>query len=110
MGNSVAIVTGAGRGVGRAAAHALARDGYLVALVARTQDHLDVTKQEAGDAIVLPADIANPDEVDRVVASTVHRFERLDAIVHCAGVAPIIPIERTTNSELRTVLDTNLSS
>jgi len=106
----VAIVTGAGRGIGRAAAIALARDGNKIVLVGRNEDSLMRTQQEVGDSLVVPADISDPHEVNRCVTSTIGLFGRLDAIVHCAGIAPLLSVEETTDEQWRAILDTNLSS
>jgi NAD(P)-dependent dehydrogenase (short-subunit alcohol dehydrogenase family) len=106
----VAIITGAGRGVGRAAAHALAREGYALALVSRTKADLDITKRDIEKSIVLPADISDAQQVADVVSKMLAHFGRLDAIVHCAGIAPLLSIEETTPEDWRAILDTNLSA
>lgn len=112
MSQSVALITGAGRGIGRAAAIELALRGYGLALVSRTGEELRETRQlaEGADAIEIPADIRAPEQVEAVVGRTVERFGRLDALIHCAGLAPAVSVERMTPDEWRDVLDTNLSS
>jgi len=88
----VAIVTGASQGIGAATAHALAADGCVVALAARSADRLDAVAGEIGraggiaEAIV--TDVADPDALDHLVEETVRRFGRLDLLVNNAAVMP----------------------
>src|SRR5438128_7154454 len=110
MGKLVGIVTGAGRGIGRAAAIALAREGYLLTLNARTESQLKSAQQEITDSIIFPADVSDPDNVAKLVLYTAEHFGRLDAIVHCAGIAPMLSIEETTDQQWRAIIDTNLSA
>jgi NADP-dependent 3-hydroxy acid dehydrogenase YdfG len=89
MDQLVAIITGAGRGIGRAAAEELARRGYRLTLVARTEKDLQEThKQIGGEALVAPCDVTDPTVVERVVAQTHEKFGRIDARVNNAGTAP----------------------
>ena len=69
---AVAIITGAGRGIGRATAGELARRGYRLTLVARTEKELQETNREfaRGDALVAPCDVTDPVMIERVVAQT----------------------------------------
>jgi 3-oxoacyl-[acyl-carrier protein] reductase len=108
----VAIVTGAGRGIGRATAIELARGGFRVALLARTQSDLAKTAQLAGEekCLIIPTDVAGSAQVDAAVAKTVDRWGRVDALIHCAGHAPMLPLEAVTDEVLREVLDINLCS
>src|SRR5215471_306774 len=110
MGEAVAIVTGAGRGIGREAARQLAREGHLLALVARTESDLKAAQQELGESIIFPLDVGDADNAEAIVSRTLHRFGRLDAIVHCAGIAPMLSVEETTDAQWRAVIDTNLSA
>ena len=111
MSQPVALITGAGRGIGRAAAEELARRGYRLALVSRTAEQLHETRQAlATDAIELPADIRDPQQAESVVQRTAGAFGRLDALIHCAGLAPAVSVEQMTPDQWRDVLDTNLSS
>ncbi len=109
---SVAIVTGAGRGIGRAVALELARLQYRLALVARTEDELDKTARLAqiDDALIVPADVSDAQQAGEVVHRAVTQFGRIDVLVHCAGVAPLLSVEQTTPAIWREVIDTNLSS
>jgi 3-oxoacyl-[acyl-carrier protein] reductase len=121
MSRPVAVITGAGRGIGRAAALELGRGGFGLVLVARNGEELAGTVRlvegEGGHsgagnpgAVAVPADVTRSDEVDRVVLGAVERFGRMDAIVHCAGVAPVRSIGEMTAGEWREVIDTNLSA
>src|SRR4051794_20960259 len=111
MTQPVAIITGAGRGIGRAIAGELARRGYRLTLVARTEKELHETHQHfGGDALISPCDVTDPAVVERVVAQTHEKFGRIDALVNNAGAAPVLPVEQTTPEEWRRVIDTNLSA
>lgn len=85
----VALVTGAGTGIGRASAIALAREGAAVTLVGRRQHLLDETaaaiRDSGGTALALSADITDPDAAQDVVARTESEFGRLDILVNNAG-------------------------
>ena len=86
----VAIVTGAGLGIGRGIAIGLAEAGADVVLAARTASDLEEVAfrvREAGRrALVVPTDVTVEADLERLVASTVERFGRLDAVVNCAGL------------------------
>lgn len=92
MNGSVAVVTGASRGIGRAVAIRLARDFSNVVIVARDADTLATTAQqiqEAGaQALALADDLREPEAARRVVDSTLMQFERIDALVNVAGAVP----------------------
>lgn len=98
--SSVSIVTGAGSGIGRATALRLADLGHRLVLVGRTEsklhDALDEVKAHGADAMTVVADLADADHAARVVDESVERFDRVDVLVNSAGVAPLLPIERTT--------------
>ena len=110
----IAIVTGAGTGIGKAAALALLRDGWRVALAGRRREPLEHAARESGaaqgHALAVPTDVANPESVralfDRVQAT----FGRVDFVFNNAGVsAPGIPLEDLTVEQWRNVVDINLS-
>lgn len=109
-----AIITGAGRGIGRAAAVELGRAGYRLALAARNESDLRQTARaaadDAADALVVPTDVANPAQVERLVARAMDRFGRIDALVNVAGLAPVKSVRDMTPAEWRAVIDTNLSA
>jgi NAD(P)-dependent dehydrogenase (short-subunit alcohol dehydrogenase family) len=82
----VAVVTGAGRGLGRQVAEALLRDGFVVALLGRTRQPLEQTAQFFGDAaLVVPTDVTEPDSVAAAFARVVDRWGRVDVLVNNAG-------------------------
>lgn len=108
----VALISGASRGIGRATAITLAKLNYRLALVARTQTDLQETARlaNAPDALLLPADITNPDQVKTLVTRVIETFGQLDALVNIAGLAPVRSIESMTIEEWKSVIDTNLSA
>jgi NAD(P)-dependent dehydrogenase (short-subunit alcohol dehydrogenase family) len=109
--DAVAIITGAGGGIGRAAALELARRGYQLALVGRTEKTLRETSQAVSrDALVIRADVTRVDEVDAIVEQVTKRFGRIDVLVNNAGMAPVLSIEQTTPQIWHQVIDTNLSA
>jgi NAD(P)-dependent dehydrogenase (short-subunit alcohol dehydrogenase family) len=108
-----ALVTGAGSGIGRAVALALADAGYRVALAGRRKDALDETVRaaQARDAELVPVvtDVSDPDSVARLFASIAERFGRLDLLFNNAGIgSPAMGLEELPVETLRAVLDTNL--
>jgi NAD(P)-dependent dehydrogenase (short-subunit alcohol dehydrogenase family) len=111
MGNRVAIITGAGRGIGRAAATELAQMEYRLALVSRNSGELDETRKICGDEVEkFVCDVSDGAKVDDMVSAVLKRFGRVDALVHCAGLAMLRSIEQLTPQEWRALIDTNLSS
>lgn len=112
MSKGVAIITGAGRGIGRATALELARGGYGVALAARGAMDLEETARLAGavGALCVPTDVTDPEQVDRLARRTLERFGRIDAVINCAGLAPVRPIAEMSPAEWREVIETNLSA
>jgi len=112
--NKVAIVTGAGTGIGKSAALALLKDGYCVGLVGRRRELLDKTAQDAAsagaNALVLPADVAKPEAVRALFAQVHKTWGRLDLLFNNAGMgAPAIPMEDLNFEQWKAVVDVNLS-
>jgi NAD(P)-dependent dehydrogenase (short-subunit alcohol dehydrogenase family) len=110
----IAIVTGAGSGIGRAAAIALLRDGYKVVLAGRRAEALTETAREAGaagaDALVVPTDITDPDSVQNLFGRAKEAFGRLDLLFNNAGIsAPGVPLDELPVEKWRQILDTNLT-
>ena len=109
----VAIVTGAGSGIGRAAALALLNDGWQVALAGRRAEPLQAVAAEsgAGDrALAVPTDVSQPAEVKALFDQTVARFGRVDLLFNNAGVNnPPGPFEDWTPEQWRGVVDVNLN-
>jgi len=110
----VAIVTGAGTGIGKSAALALLKDGYHVALVGRRKEMLDKTAAESGAqdrALVCPADITKPENVNAVFAKVKDQWGRLDVLFNNAGMgAPAVPMEELPVETWRAVVDINLNA
>jgi NAD(P)-dependent dehydrogenase (short-subunit alcohol dehydrogenase family) len=106
-----AIVTGAGTGIGKAVALALAKAGYNVALAGRRREPLEATAAEAGGAIIaVPTDVSDPRSVAALFAATKERFGRLDLLFNNAGTgAPPVPIDELTDEQWRAVVDVNLN-
>ena len=107
----VAIVTGAGTGIGKRTSLLLLEAGYSVVLAGRRAEPLEQVVQEAGvpssRALVVPADITDPKAVAALFAATEDTFGRLDVLFNNAGVgAPAIPLEDLSYQQWRTVLDT----
>ena len=111
--SKVAIVTGAGSGVGKAAALALLNDGYSVVLAGRRPEPLAevITQSGAGTrALAVPTDVADPDSVKALFDSAVTTFGRVDVLFNNAGVgAPAIALEDLTLAQWKNVVDINLT-
>jgi NAD(P)-dependent dehydrogenase (short-subunit alcohol dehydrogenase family) len=112
--NKVAIVTGAGTGIGKSAALALLKDGYRVALAGRRKEPLEETVAAAGpagkQALAIPTDVSNPESVRALFAKTKEAFGRLDVLFNNAGIgAPGVPLEDLTFEQWKSVVDINLT-
>ena len=107
----VAIVTGAGRGIGRSIALALARSGARVALAARSADELQSVLEEietaGGKAACLPADVGSEQEAVALVRKTVEQFHRLDVLVNNAGTGVFGPLAETSTEAWDNVMRVN---
>jgi NAD(P)-dependent dehydrogenase (short-subunit alcohol dehydrogenase family) len=111
--HKVAIVTGAGSGIGQAAALALLGDGWTVVLAGRRVDALQETVKLAGasaKAMAVPTDVTNPDSVRALFDQTVQAHGRVDLLFNNAGIgAPAIPLEELSIEQWKAVVDTNLN-
>ena len=111
--NKVALVTGAGTGIGKAAALALLGDGWNVALVGRRKELLDKTAADSGAggrALALAGDIGKPETVKAIFARVKQDWGRLDLLFNNAGMgAPAIPMEDLSFEQWKAVVDVNLT-
>jgi len=110
----IAIVTGAGSGIGRAVSLALNADGYSVVLVGRRATELEKTaaQGEQADArmLVIPTDVSKPGEVKSMFSKTVETFGRLDLLFNNAGTgAPAVPMEDLSFEQWTAVVNVNLT-
>jgi NAD(P)-dependent dehydrogenase (short-subunit alcohol dehydrogenase family) len=107
----VALVTGAGRGIGRAVAVWLSTKGYRVALTARSEDQLvDVAGQCPGPTLVFPADITSAQAIDDLFASVEDAWSRVDVLIANAGSGVSAPLAATTDEQWAAMLDLNLTA
>jgi NAD(P)-dependent dehydrogenase (short-subunit alcohol dehydrogenase family) len=110
----VAVVTGAGSGVGRAATLALLKDGYRVVLAGRRREKLDETAAGAAEAgaraLVVPTDVTDPAAVKVLFDRTREAFEHLDVLFNNAGMGlPPVPLEELDYAQWKKVVDVNLN-
>jgi NAD(P)-dependent dehydrogenase (short-subunit alcohol dehydrogenase family) len=106
----IALVTGAGSGVGRAVAKALAGEGYSLVLAGRRAEALDETARECGDCLVQPTDISDPHAVKSLFARLRERVGRLDLLFNNAGAAARpVPMEELPFEEWEAVVGVNLT-
>ena len=107
----IALVTGAGSGIGRAVSAALAEAGFTVALAGRTISRLEEAAAElGGDAAAIECDVREPASVLRAFAEVGSRFGRLDLLFNNAGIgAPPVPLEELTDEQWTDVVATNLT-
>jgi NAD(P)-dependent dehydrogenase (short-subunit alcohol dehydrogenase family) len=109
----VAIVTGAGSGIGKASALALLRDGYCVALAGRRAEALLQTARDSPAperALPVSTDVGSPESVRALFAATKQKFGRLDVLFNNAGIgAPAIPLDELPFDQWKSVVDVNLT-
>ena len=114
MAEKIAMVTGAGTGVGRACAHALMKAGFTVVLAGRRKDKLEEVAKEGaafgGKSLCIAADIADPASIKNLFAETKKAFGRLDVLFNNAGIgAPAMPLEDLPYDKWKAAVDTNLT-
>ena len=110
--SKIALITGAGSGIGRASAVALAENGWSVVLAGRRKDALDETAAmfpDGAQSLVVPTDVTVPDQIRSLFAATKERFGRLDLLFNNAGLGAGGPIEELELERWQTVVDTNLT-
>jgi meso-butanediol dehydrogenase/(S,S)-butanediol dehydrogenase/diacetyl reductase len=110
MDSAVAVITGAGGGIGRATAIELARRGHRLVLCGRRRESLDETARLAGGGLAIAGDVTDSAQIDRLMATTLAEVRRIDAVIHCAGLAPVLNVEQTSIEQWHAVIDTNLSA
>ena len=109
----VALVTGAGTGIGKAAAKALLKGGYQVVLTGRNLDKLEKAIADIGgdqsNCLAVSCDVGKPNEVKKLFAALSNRFGRIDVLFNNAGMgAPAIPMEELSYEQWMNVVNTNL--
>lgn len=114
MAHKVAIVTGAGTGIGKHVALALMREGYAVAFAGRRVEPIEAAAAQGratgASAIVVQTDVRDPESVKNLFARTREAFGRLDVLFNNAGIgAPAVPLEDLSLGRWRAVVDTNLT-
>ncbi len=111
--SKVAIVTGAGTGIGKAVALALLKDGYRVVLAGRRKEPLERAVAESGAgarALAVPTDVSDAQSVRALFTKAKEAFARLDLLFNNAGVgAPGVPLEELSFEQWKTVVDINLT-
>jgi NAD(P)-dependent dehydrogenase (short-subunit alcohol dehydrogenase family) len=109
----VALITGAGSGIGKATALAFLRDGFRVVLAGRNLEKLSAVAEESGvreQAMAVQADVSDPVSVRALFDATLKKFGRLDVLFNNAGMnAPFLPLEEMPYEKWREVIDTNLT-
>ena len=110
----ITVVTGAGRGIGRAVAQLFAAEGATVFAVSRTAHELNELAREAagasGKLIAMPGDITKDEFIATLFDDIAERFGRLDVLVNNAGIAPFGPVDSAPIEELRAVLELNITA
>jgi NAD(P)-dependent dehydrogenase (short-subunit alcohol dehydrogenase family) len=110
----IALVTGAGTGIGKAVALALMREGYAAVLAGRRKEKLDETAAEGSatgaKSLVVPTDVSDIKSIMALFAKTQETFGRLDLLFNNAGIgAPAVPFEELPYADWQKVVDTNLT-
>lgn len=109
----VAVVTGAGKGIGRAIALRLSKEGYQVVInyrssLAQVEELLEMIHQNGGEAIAVQADVSREEEAKQLINAAVEEYGRVDVLVNNAGITKDNLIVRMSEEEFDHVIDTNL--
>jgi len=114
MNDKVALITGAGRGIGRATSLRLASDGYDIVGLSRNERELAETQRLVTDVgtecLMVPTDVTDADQVDRAVSAAVDKFQRIDVAVNNAGVAPLSKIPEMSLEEFERCVAVNINA
>ncbi len=111
----VAIVTGAGSGIGRAVSLRLAESGFSLVLAGRRQHELErvagsIRQSSGADSLAVPTDVTNPEQVDKLFESATRHFRRIDVLFNNAGVsAPSVPLDQLSLNDWNHVIAVNLT-
>jgi len=112
--NKVALISGAGTGIGRAIALRFAAEGAQIGLLGRRSEPLEIVASEitatGGAALAIPADASRVADVERALRATVERFGRLDVLVNNAGMARAGTVEKTSEEEYAALMDGNVKT
>jgi len=113
LAGKTALITGAGTGIGRAIALAMAREGAQITLAARRPEPLESVAAEivaaGGAALAIECDVTNRTSVEAALAATVKRFGKVNVVVNNAGAAVVADAEKTSDEDWRRILDVNLT-
>ena len=112
--SKIAVVTGAGSGIGRSTTLALIEEGFYVVLAGRSIDSLKKTLEEVENpskcTLLVPTNVSHPKSVKKLFKKTIDRFGRIDLLFNNAGIsAPSIPLEELTYEQWQNVIDVNLT-
>jgi 3-oxoacyl-[acyl-carrier protein] reductase len=110
----IAIVTGASRGIGRAVAKRLARDGFVVVVnylnnAAEAEEVVAELQGIGGDAVAIQADVSSPADVERLFNEASTKFGSVDVVVHNSGIMPLSPIGKNNFDLFDKVISTNVA-
>ncbi len=114
MAGQIVIVTGGGRGIGRAVCRRFAAEGDRVVAAARSPEELEETRRiiaaEGGQCVTQPTDVSSPDDIDALIETTLRRERRIDVLVNNAGAAPQSEIEDLDENLFRAILSVNVDA
>jgi NAD(P)-dependent dehydrogenase (short-subunit alcohol dehydrogenase family) len=110
----IALVTGAGGGIGRAVCLKMAEMGYHVVLAGRSVEALeqvaDEVRRVGTEALVVPTDVTKPDHIEKTITQALETWGEINVVVNCAGQAPLVPTHQVSPEQWREILEANLSS